>query len=373
MKKLFFICWGITLTLSVFLLLAANVKEIGRRFLQSDAPEGYRTGDMFRMSMIDSFVEYFPQVYAKGHGQLETADIITFGDSFLNCGYGSPHFPDILEGSTGLRVVNVAGTDTNPIDYLESVSYQKGKDKILIWEKVERLAFQNGQEQLDTKYVPRNLADKVRNGLRWRLDAGNEWVKDRLIALNNDNPDYQYFFLNSKVTYPLAKFVANFRFRFLDELHPEIGAYSMNPKMLFDEDSVTFNRRTKTKDEIDALAKFIAQTSRELKKRYNVQLIFAMVPNKYTVYHDFVRGDYIYDDFVPNLNQKLHEHGVVYADIYQTFHNYRATDDSQLLYFSTDTHWTPLGKAVFLKEIIKTMNAAHKDQQGVKDDSHIAT
>ena len=213
----------------------------------------------------------------------------------------------------------------------------------------------------------------MRNGLRWRLGAVNKLVKQHLIVLNNDNADYQHLLINSKWTYPLAKFVANFRFQLLDEINPEVGAYSLDPKMLFDEDSVTFNRRTKTKDEIDALARFIAQTSRELKDRYNIQLIFAMVPNKYTVYHDFVRNGYLYDDFVPNLNQKLHEYGVAYADIYQAFRHYRATDDSQLLYFSTDTHWTPLGKAVFLNEIVKTMNAAHKDQQGVEDDSHIAT
>ena len=42
------------------------------------------------------------------------------------------------------------------------------------------------------------------------LGAVNKLVKQHLIVLNNDNADYQHLLINSKWTYPLAKFVANF-------------------------------------------------------------------------------------------------------------------------------------------------------------------
>jgi hypothetical protein len=118
--------------------------------------------------------------------------------------------------------------------------------------------------------------------------------------------------------------------------------------MLFYQRDIDFANLRKTDSMLDATADSIARLSKTLKTRYDVELIYVVIPNKYSVYHELVRDGYRYDQLIPRLSGKLTERGVKNIDLYSLYCRYNRPG-MPLLYYATDTHYTPLGKRLLVE------------------------
>jgi hypothetical protein len=91
-----------------------------------------------------------------------------------------------------------------------------------------------------------------------------------------------------------------------------------------------------------------------LKEKYDLELIYVIMPTKYTVYgkyHDDFMG---YNNFIPSVLDSLEKLEVNTFDTYSLYTN--ALDiDKDFLYYSGDTHFTPRGKKMLVNEIIKLL------------------
>jgi hypothetical protein len=77
------------------------------------------------------------------------------------------------------------------------------------------------------------------------------------------------------------------------------------------------------------------------------------IPNKYTLYHKFINND-AYNDFLPRLFAELDKRHICYIDVYHEFKN-----NSDTLYFGTDTHWNSKGIDIALNVLLEKMNWHH--------------
>ncbi|MCD4696813.1 MAG: hypothetical protein K8S16_11300, partial [Bacteroidales bacterium] len=97
-------------------------------------------GELYYFSQINHFKEILPAPEYKfrlseKNASLEDADIIAFGDSFFDINRQKT-VADRLQDSLGVKVH--AANAWFPLDYLEDNFYQKGKEKTIIFQIVER-------------------------------------------------------------------------------------------------------------------------------------------------------------------------------------------------------------------------------------------
>ncbi len=104
-----------------------------------------------------------------------------------------------------------------------------------------------------------------------------------------------------------------------------------------------------TQEEIDNYCDNIASLASELKSNYNLEMVFMVIPSKYSIYHTLLNND-TYNNFIPRIDEGLKLRGVPMIELYDEF---IAQRDSLLLYYGTDTHWTEEGLNITLS---KTMN-----------------
>ena len=239
--------------------------------------------------------------------------------------------------------------DANPRTFLQSVNFKKGERKVLILETVERHSPINllrlaAAHQYDDKDDMANMVTNI-----------NEWIHKHIIVLNNDNKDYDYFFRRNVVTYPITKWIANLRFKLLGEIDHQIGAYSLPSKMLFYTADLSFSFAEKPEGILRSMAHALTEFSHKLKQEYNIDLVYVIIPNKYSIYNDLANKSYFYDNYIPRITEKLRTKGMHVIDLYSIYMNYRKTDDSKLLYFRSDTHFTPLGKELLRDAVLKEL------------------
>jgi hypothetical protein len=123
--------------------------------------------------------------------------------------------------------------------------------------------------------------------------------------------------------------------------------------MLFYSGDLGFNYARKSERILDSMATILSEFSQRLKQAYNIDLVYVVIPNKYSIYNDFIRP-YFYDNYIAQVSEKLRAKGVPFIDLYSVYMNY-STDDSRLLYFPNDTHFTPFGKRLLVEAAIKEL------------------
>ena len=78
--------------------------------------------------------------------------------------------------------------------------------------------------------------------------------------------------------------------------------------------------------------------SKELRERYNLELVFMIIPSKYTIYHYVVGDDgKKYGNFIPKMYAELKKRNIPVIEVYDEF---MAQRKEKLLFYGTDTHWT---------------------------------
>lgn len=317
---------------ALFIVIGGKFPAFGRMFV-AEEPVGYITGDQYRMCDLDRFREEIPVQKPSVTVPLEKADVITLGDSFFNSALGSDLFANELARKAGLKVHNLH-TDaffepqSYPLSYLESIGYRGGKNRILLLESVERSVLERG-------------------GTYNKLGASTNNELDALAFKMLKNNDVEYFFKHNIFVYPLGKWLKNFRFEYLKIVDKSIGAYSENPAMLFYQRDIEFSKLKKSEAMLDTTADNIARLSATLKKRYDIDLIYLVIPNKYSIYHGFVTGGDSYDRFIPRLSKKLTDRRVKNIDAYSLYSRFNKAG-MPLLYFSSDTHYTAYGKSLLV-------------------------
>lgn len=331
---------------ALFIVVGGKCPSIGRAFMAPEPP-GQLGGDLYRLSELDRFREEITLGRQAPMGTLEEADVLTLGDSFFNSNLGSDLFASELAGRLGRKVYNLRSDtffepQSYPLSFLESIGYQPGKKRVLILESVERSVLDRG----DT----------------YNAASGSSGNKIDAIAFKVlKNSDVEYFFKNNVIVHPVEKWLKNVRFDYFRIVDKSVGSFSENPDMLFYQRDIDFGKTRKSDALLDQTADSIERLSKTLQKRYNVELIYVVIPNKYSVYHHLVQDGYRYDDFIPRLSRKLTARGVKNIDLYSLYCRYNKPG-MPLLYYASDTHYTPLGKRLLVDACAAAIEKVEKER-----------
>jgi hypothetical protein len=333
-------------SLLVFIMLAALVivlcgklPAIGKNFV-TQGPTNKVSGDLYRLCKVDRFRESIAIIPKSLTAPLEQAEILTLGDSFFNSSLQSGLFADELAVKSGFAVHNLADSNffepfSYPLAYLKAIGYQPDRRRILILESVERSSLERT-----------TTFDSAGGSSANRLNA----VAFKLFK----NNDVEYFFKNNLVTHPVLKWVKNLRFDWFGSIDKAIGAYSLNPDMLFYQRDLDFAALAKPAPVLDRAADRIADLARTLRRKYNLELLFVVVPDKYSLYRDYLDQEKPYDRYIPRLVERLRDRGVPAVDLYSAYLRFRR-NDTRPLYFAGDSHYTATGKIVLVDECIREL------------------
>jgi hypothetical protein len=331
-------------SLLVFIMLAAlvivlcgKVPSIGKHFVAS-GPSDHISGDLYRLCELDRFRESIEVLPPPPSAPLKQAEILTLGDSFFNSALQSDLFAGELAAKSGFAVHNLASSDffepfSYPLAYLKAIGYQPDRRRILILESVERSSL----ERTTT------------------FDSGGGSSANRLNAVAFKlfkNNDVEYFFKNNLVTHPALTWVKNLRFDWFGSIDKAIGAYSLNPDMLFYQRDLDFASLAKPDPVLIRTADRVADLAQILRRKYNLELLFVVVPDKYSVYRDYLDQERPYDRYIPRLVERLRDRGVPAVDLYSAYLRFRR-NDPRPLYFAGDSHYTASGKMVLVDECIR--------------------
>lgn len=336
-------------------LVSVKYREFGRRFLNIGK---YYKGDLFEMARLWRFEEEIVpnwDGYENEGLDIKDADIITMGDSFFEANYETPPVAYQLQELTGNKVYNVNRKDfkaagDNPLVYLDTINYQKGKAKYIVLEVVERYALDTS-----TRYQYTNYKDYAKfSGLVPQSDASTKIERTAGLKSFIEPANLQYFFYNNRLIAPIYEIGKNFRFEVLGEIDSRTPVYTDNPSMLFYYEDVEFNKTNTEKKYVDMMAFNISLLGKILKEKYDLELIYVIMPTKYTIYGKYREDFKGYNNFIPSVLDSL---GKLEVNTFDTYSLYtKALDiDKDFLYYSGDTHFTPRGKKMLVNEIIKLL------------------
>lgn len=340
MKKNIYIILIAFLTGFCFFILAGSInKPFGKKFILNDGRDGYFGGDLYAFSKVREFKEHIKMRAYREYDSLESADIIVMGDSFFNLGYDSDIFANELQVLCKKKIFNVRRSVMEPLGdspllYLKKTGYKKAGKKILILESAERYTLVRADHYMDS--IP-YVADE---------HSKKNAASPTLIA------DIEYFFLNNKYCEPVDAFIKDMQFHFLGEISNKIPLWSENPPMLFYDEEVAFNKKNKPDSVISKASNEILNLKRQLLKNYNIELLYVVIPHKYSIYGSLLGPNGAYDNYIPRLTQALNKRSVPNINIYSKFSSY-ATKGSESLYYKGDTHFRPVAKLMVARECNK--------------------
>ena len=334
--------------MAIFVLVGGRVNRWGKKMVVSYENDGYYYGDLFKMSDLTDF-----KIPLKKFGKTElhtatSSRIFTMGDSFFQVDAESEIFAERLEKEIKKPVFDLAAISTDPLAVLQKIGYQKGEEKVLVLESIER-------------YVPANAAGYGKTSEPSNKSKFKKAVNRWCWALFN-NTDMDYFFSHNRIIYPLRTLVADFKYRVLGMVNYRVRALSKDPVKLFYGSEVLSSRRNISDEDIRRFAQSIKKLSVDLKEKYNLVLVYVAVPNSYSIYYDLDESGFgFYNQFLPRLQKELANLQVNFFDLYSLYVDYRAKGGQDLLYFANDSHYNSAGKEILVKataEKIKEMATA---------------
>lgn len=328
-------------------LVGLKFKNFGRLTLALNRSK-YYYGDLYEMSKLWRFKD---KLYVNNspykNPALEDADIITMGDSFLETNFETMRLPHLIAGETDKKVFHVSRNDflkynDNPVEYLKKVNYKKTNEKkYLILETSERYALERsttiaesifGAKVPEKEAVSKDLTSKVKESI--------------------DQDNLKYLFYNNWLIAPFANLGKNFRFEVLKEINSGTPKYSKDPAMLFFIEDVNFNNLPISDDIINIYANNLKFIRDYLLKEYNLELIYVVMPTKYSIYGKYTEDYKPYNNFIPRAITAMKKYNINTFDSYSLYVK-EEKNSKELLYYKGDSHFTKKGKDLILKEIIK--------------------
>ena len=323
------------------LVIGGKVPSIGAWFVAAE-PAGTHVGDLYRLCGVDRFREPIRAQASCRNTPLRQAEILTLGDSFFNSALDSDLFANVLAEKSGHAVHNLPADGffepfSYPLAYLEHIGYRPDRRRILILEAVERSSL----ERTSSFNARAGSSSNRLDGLAFKV------LK---------NSDVEYFFKNNLVTRPAISWLKNLRFDWFGIVDGAIGAYTLNPDMLFYRRDLDFAAQPKPDSVLDGAADRVAQLSATLRTRYGLDLLLVIIPDKYSVYREQAGADDPYDRYIPRLVERLRKRGVHSVDLY-TAYLISLRAGKEPLYYMSDSHYTPLGKSILVDECLREMAA----------------
>lgn len=318
----------------------------------------YQGGDLYEINLIQNFKQDIKIWGLKPGSPVDQARYIVLGDSFFYLGLDSEpvlhYLQDTLIGGVFYQQKQQGIT---PVNYLNQAGFKKGAPKIFVWETVERSSL-DGALALSADLNPPPAKQGKFEQLKSLAVLLANKLGPYLSIFKPDKPRVEYLIRNNLLAKPLVVWLKNKDFEWFGDIDNVTPLYSTKPDMLFLNAEVAFHNNSDKVNEINRLADSIAQESVLLKREYNLQLVYVPIPDKLSIYFNAVKlpYPYSYDRYLPFLEQALADRGVVVVDVYGVFSRFRQTNPNELLYYSGDTHYTPLGKTMAETELIKTLN-----------------
>lgn len=331
----------------LFIFITVRFEKSPLFLINSDAAwdenfGGY--GDLYNLNLLDTFKT---KVYEKeasflksgNKNDINESEVIFFGDSFLGGSASEKTFYERFEDS--LKIKTFFSNDDNPLVYLSKVNFIKKNRKFIILEMVERRI-------IDYFNSPPKLVIKGESLVDIKKFFFPVLVEQK----------YNYLLQKSKLTYNIYKIVNEIKFKEFGFINSATPIYSLNPPFLFyfqDVDGKNTSFYYNFSDsEIDRICSNLELYKNLFKEKYNLELIFLPIPNKYTIYHKLINNDK-YNNLLPVLYNKLKEKRISVIELYYEF-----IKTNELLYHSTDTHWNTKGENITLNKLIKYFSEIEK-------------
>lgn len=325
-------------------------------FMADKYMEGYWEnkpyGELYYFNMIDNFKEKSLPPYrvkyrfSKEMPSVTASDILIFGDSFFDFSR-MPTFPERLSWQLNKKVY-FERFDV-PLKSLARKNYKNNTPKILIYESSER-------------YVSTRFYNTHRYYEMWRPESwlSRSYKKTIDIVFNpNSEKMYNYMLFQSYITKPVYSRLATFKFNTFGYIPKSTPIYTFHEGQpwLFLGESVDEGLRETSfyhqfqPEDIDLYCNNIADLSEKLREHYNLHMIFIVLPSKYTVYHKLI-NDHRYNNFIPTLYKELEERNIPVVKVFDEYMN-----SEELIFYPTDTHWTPAGLEIALKKTLQVIDS----------------
>ncbi len=315
--------------------------------------ENTQWGELYYFNFIKTFQEKnLPECHTKyrfsnRHPKLQDADILTFGDSFFDFSRMTT-FPEQLGDSLNKRVY-YARMD-RPLKYLADSNYQPGPKRYLIFETAERFLHFRFEQAQDTVFYQDNRA-----GIR-KLAAN---VRD-VIFMEDQELKYSQLLARSYFSTQAYSAISTLKFNLFGQITNQTPAYKVDGEIPWLFGALQLGHEQggfyweAPHEKIVNYCDNIELLSKELRERYNLELVFMIIPSKYTIYHYVVGDDgKKYGNFIPKMYAELKKRNIPVIEVYDEF---MAQRKEKLLFYGTDTHWTEDGLHIALN---KTLNLLH--------------
>lgn len=307
------------------------------------------SGDQYLISKIQDYkitnVKRFPQ---KINTPIQEADIIIMGDSFSHVNLGYKNLADSIRVKTKLKVhiynLNGSGelwTITNPTEYLKKTNYRRTNERrILILQSVDRntaVRYMN----IDTNKNVHSSEEEITFSLYTILAQTQSQIITRTKSL-------EYFLTENNLTSTFSEKINTIRFHLYKDLPALTPQYSSNPKSLFYSEEIKFENNQLSKSDIKKLSKNIKAISDTLDTKYNLELVFVLMPNKYTAYKGFTNKEGNGGIFYNKIYKNLQDEKVKYIDLYHPL-----TGSKSFPYWPGDTHLNQVGHQIFIDQVME--------------------
>lgn len=357
-RKLLIVLLVIFSLLGVFFVVGGKIKSIGRNFLYvAKNDKGYFLGDLYNYAEVSDFKEHIKLVQYKGEADPARGEIVMYGDSFFNNGFDSQPLPVELAEKTHKQITfyQPPVDGGGPIEYLKRFNYQKGPEKFFVWENVERKSVIRAKE---FSQIAKNQDGVVKDKKVSMSVSIFDRIQRRMVQSKTilfDRTNVEYFIKNNLIIKPFRVWLKEAAYNLFGEIDSMVATYSKKHKMLFFNEEVVFNndRQKDLPENLNEVSDDIALIGKKLKTDYNLDMIYIIIPNKYSIYPDYIGNGPAYDDFIPELQKRLSDRNVNFVDSYGMLKNYRLNHQGDPLYYRGDTHYTYVGKKLLLEELIK--------------------
>ncbi|MCE1189951.1 MAG: hypothetical protein LWX56_12530 [Ignavibacteria bacterium] len=322
-------------------------------FLKLSGADTAGDPDLFRICRVKDFYEKLPDAVTNSaiYPEDSVRSIYFIGDSYLVKNYGSLSLADALSKELQQPVHAVEASAVNPqyfngTEYLAHATANRDRKNFVIIEIVER-----------------NIVDRFADMRKYHAPAasglGEKSAKEGNGRQESFTTRVDYFLRNNFASRYITEQINTFLFHEFHRIHPDTRVYSLQPPVLFYSEET--NRALPGSfysihpdSVISLIADNLQIIQNRLKKEFSAECMFVFVPNKYTLYHNFVNLD-TYDNFLPRLTEALNRRDVLNADIYSSF-----IYAKEMLYFRSDTHWNKRGIEICLRAIMDKLPASYK-------------
>jgi hypothetical protein len=320
-------------------------------------------GEFYRLTKLSFFKEPIPPIPHADYdppdriatsAPVEGTRLLTMGDSFFWLAMGYRDFTTALADRMD-EPISYAGhwRYHNPFLYVSQHEPRLAERRILVLGVVER----DLHNAFRTPWPVRHyVAPDLLHAAKYALDPYLAHVFSGL------ERRLRYFLEYNYLTFFVEARYRDYRFHRHGEVSEWTPLYLRAPRQQFYAETAGADTPAgyfypHSDSLIARLADTIEQMRADLRTYANTELILVPVPNKITVYDEYL--DVPYDRYLPRLLAALDTRGVPAVDLYTPFQ--AATER---LYYISDPHWNAAGRAIAFDRVAAAIRAVRARPPG---------